>query len=176
MLRISVADIAADGPFSRFPGVDRWFAVLSGAGVALDWGKETGAPSDVVAPASAPLHFEGEHAPGCRLLDGPTRDLNVMARRDFARVRLEAAHWKTGWQPRTPAAGVFARVPLQLRAGGGPARMLPAETLAWCEQPDETAWTIVPAGTERGSQAQTGAGGAPPAWWIAFSPVRLPAC
>ena len=34
-LRISVADIRADGPFSAFPGVDRWFAVLEGDGVLL---------------------------------------------------------------------------------------------------------------------------------------------
>jgi environmental stress-induced protein Ves len=27
--------MTADGPFSRFAGVTRWFAVLSGAGVAL---------------------------------------------------------------------------------------------------------------------------------------------
>ena len=33
-LRISVADIAADGPFSAFPGVRRWFTLLSGEGVA----------------------------------------------------------------------------------------------------------------------------------------------
>ena len=35
-LRISVADIAADGPFSPVPGITRWFAVLTGAGVAAD--------------------------------------------------------------------------------------------------------------------------------------------
>ena len=34
-LRISVADIRADGPFSAFAGVDRWFAVLEGNGVRL---------------------------------------------------------------------------------------------------------------------------------------------
>jgi hypothetical protein len=30
---LSVAEVAADGPFSRFEGVQRWFAVLQGAGV-----------------------------------------------------------------------------------------------------------------------------------------------
>ncbi|MCG3056381.1 HutD family protein, partial [Escherichia coli] len=33
--RISVADIADDGPFSAFPGVDRQIALLEGAGVHL---------------------------------------------------------------------------------------------------------------------------------------------
>src|SRR5258706_8972671 len=30
IVRISVAEILASGPFSEFPGVDRWFAVLHG--------------------------------------------------------------------------------------------------------------------------------------------------
>lgn len=29
-VRVSVADIAHDGPFSSFPGIDRYFAVLEG--------------------------------------------------------------------------------------------------------------------------------------------------
>ena len=36
MARVGVADIAADGPFSFFPGVQRWFTVLKGGGVELD--------------------------------------------------------------------------------------------------------------------------------------------
>ena len=34
--RMSVAEVESSGPFSRFEGVQRWFAVLSGEGVALD--------------------------------------------------------------------------------------------------------------------------------------------
>ena len=34
-VRVSVADVVADGPFSAFPGVSRWFAVIDGEGVAL---------------------------------------------------------------------------------------------------------------------------------------------
>src|SRR4051812_3988364 len=37
LLRISLADIASDGPFSAFEGMDRWFAVVGGAGVRLAW-------------------------------------------------------------------------------------------------------------------------------------------
>lgn len=73
-LRLSVAEIARDGPFSAFPGVVRWFAVLDGAGVVLDLdGVER-----VLRPGDPPLRFDGATAPGCRLLDGPTRDLNLM--------------------------------------------------------------------------------------------------
>lgn len=73
-LRLSVADIAADGPFSAFPGVTRWFAVLAGEGVVLTLpdGEHT------LRPGDAPLCFDGAAAPGCRLLDGPTVDLNLM--------------------------------------------------------------------------------------------------
>jgi environmental stress-induced protein Ves len=35
VVRLSVADIERDGPFSAFAGLIRWFAVLSGAGVLL---------------------------------------------------------------------------------------------------------------------------------------------
>lgn len=34
-IRLSVAEVERDGPFSQFPGVRRWFAVLSGGGVRL---------------------------------------------------------------------------------------------------------------------------------------------
>ena len=36
-VRVSVATIDKDGPFSAFPGIQRWFAVLDGAGVQLLW-------------------------------------------------------------------------------------------------------------------------------------------
>jgi environmental stress-induced protein Ves len=38
-LRISVAAITRDGPFSAFAGVQRWFAVLRGDGVMLRAGR-----------------------------------------------------------------------------------------------------------------------------------------
>jgi uncharacterized protein len=76
-VRVSVAEIAADGPFSPYPGIDRWFAVLGGAGVvlALPQGEIT------LRPGSAAVAFAGEAAPACRLIDGPTHDLNLMLRR-----------------------------------------------------------------------------------------------
>ena len=76
-VRVSVAEVAADGPFSSFPGVTRWFAVLEGRGVEL-----------TVDGRRASLHGERRRrspSPArpttiCRLLDGPTRDLNLMLR------------------------------------------------------------------------------------------------
>jgi uncharacterized protein len=76
-VRVSVAEIEADGPFSPYPGIERWFALLGGAGVvlALPQGEVT------LRPGSAAVAFAGEAAPACRLIDGPTQDLNLMLRR-----------------------------------------------------------------------------------------------
>jgi hypothetical protein len=75
--RISIADIASSGPFSRFPGIDRKFAVLEGK-VALTI--EGRAPV-TVDPHTAALDFHGESAVRADLVGGPSRDLNVMTRR-----------------------------------------------------------------------------------------------
>lgn len=73
LVRISVADIEKDGPFSTFPGIKRTITVLSGAGIWLD------TPLDVeLRPQDPPFTFSGDAAPDCRLVGGPTRDLNAM--------------------------------------------------------------------------------------------------
>jgi environmental stress-induced protein Ves len=74
-IRVSVADIECDGPFSSFPGVDRYFAVLHGSGVRLAGLGEFRVGDNAMC-------FDGALAPACVLIDGPTRDLNVMVRRD----------------------------------------------------------------------------------------------
>ena len=82
-LRISIADIESDGPFSSFDGVERWFAVVEGAGVALcfrDGNKPHVDKEVTITSASAPLCFYGGLPPDCGLIDGPPRDLNLMFR------------------------------------------------------------------------------------------------
>jgi hypothetical protein len=87
-LRVSVAEIEADGPFSPYPGVDRWFTVLEGAGVILSMPQ-----GDVTLHrGAAPIAFAGEAAPRCRLIDGPTRDLNLMRRRGAAPSRWRGVY------------------------------------------------------------------------------------
>lgn len=97
--RMSVAEVAASGPFSRFDGVTRWFAVLQGAGVVLDV-RTPSDPADARAHEhrltvdDAPLCFDGAAATGCQLLDGSTQDFNLMVRDTclparMARVRGE---------------------------------------------------------------------------------------
>ena len=74
-MRISVADIDRDGPFSYFPAAERWFAVLEGVGVRLT----VGGGSQQLGPDSDPFRFSGSSEVHCELIDGPTRDFNLMA-------------------------------------------------------------------------------------------------
>jgi len=81
--RVSMADVASDGPFSAFPGIDRTLILVEGDGIELD-------VEGVVYrldPASPKLSFSGDDMTVGRLLSGPIRDLNVMTRRDRFRHR-----------------------------------------------------------------------------------------
>jgi hypothetical protein len=87
--RVSVADVAQAGPFSRFEGVARTLVLLDGAGMVLD---ETGGAAARMHMLAKPLdvaHFDGEAPISARLIDGPTRDFNLMVRRDVARATFE---------------------------------------------------------------------------------------
>ena len=164
-LRISVADIAADGPFSPFPGVTRWFAVLEGAGVRLAFADRT----LNVARGDAPLRFDGADAPGCALLDGPTRDLNVMVRHDRADSLVTPATFQDEAEPGTsPGFGFFALQPLALHGAGAFPVEMPALSLAWCESPFDAshAWSVAP---QHGDAAQEHA---LPGYWIRLLPHK----
>jgi environmental stress-induced protein Ves len=83
--RMSVAEVAQSGPFSRFEGVQRWFAVIAGAGVRLAVDAEIHA----LTTTSAPFCFDGAKAVDCQLVDGPTQDFNLMVRPDQAPARMK---------------------------------------------------------------------------------------
>ncbi|MES1243324.1 MAG: HutD family protein [Acidobacteriota bacterium] len=153
-LRISLADIEKDGPFSAFPGVTRWFTVVQGQGVVLSFGPRT----ETLGPGSAPLRFDGAAAPGCELIGGSTRDLNLMLRGGEGVMEPAAAG-----RPRDGGGfaqrGLFTAVPGTLRCQGA-STPLPAWTLAWQRdaigalvfEPDEPA-------------------SGPVGWWLGFSPA-----
>jgi uncharacterized protein len=83
--RASVADVATDGPFSEFAGVDRTLVLLRGAGMRLTGGAVA---LDVRAPYE-PVAFAGDVACSCVLLDGPVQDFNLMVRRSEARADVD---------------------------------------------------------------------------------------
>lgn len=77
--RVSLATIAADGPFSQFPGVDRTLVLVEGHGVTLDF--EDG--ERVLVCEDEPLAtFPGETGVDAKLNRGATTDFNVMTRRE----------------------------------------------------------------------------------------------
>lgn len=125
-LRLSVADIERDGPFSPFPGLRRWFAVLSGAGVslALPQGAVTLRPHD------PPLAFDGADAPACALLGGPTRDLNLMAQDHQGVAQMQAALPGSRLEAAPGWRALFAAEAACLTTPHG-VEELPAGTLAW---------------------------------------------
>lgn len=82
--RVSVADIGGAGPFSAFPGFDRWLGLLDGESLSLSIATP-GVPGrrDVrLDRPGLPFAFRGEDDVRCSGVGGPTRDLNVMVARE----------------------------------------------------------------------------------------------
>jgi len=124
-VRMSVAEVATDGPFSRFDGVQRWFAVLDGAGVRL----RVDGNSQLITRTSEPFAFDGGAATDCELVDGPTQDFNLMLRGAGGRIaRVRGMH----------SAECRARQLVALYAGRDGAR-LAGQAIA----PDVLAWRIL---------------------------------
>lgn len=82
--RISVAEVDKNGPFSSFDKVQRWFAVLGGAGVRLTVDGKT----HELRAQSAPVCFDGGRPCACELIDGPTEDFNLMHKNGRGSARL----------------------------------------------------------------------------------------
>lgn len=151
-LRVSVADIGEDGPFSAFPGVSRAFAVLRGAGVQLRWAANRSA---LLTTGSAPLRFDGGEPPVCQLLNGATQDLNLMVQRASGQAGMAQADASTRSLPAGPRwRGMYlAEGEAWLQRGDAPATPLAAGTLAWSDNCPHD-WQL------DGPQA------APQAWWL----------
>lgn len=151
-VRISIADIEADGSFSAFPGVCRWFTVLQGAGVELAIDGEVRR----LQRCDPPLCFDGAATVDCRLVDGPTRDLNFMLR--AADGRLEAAVDGQAWTPAAAQCGLFSAV----------AGVCEADTHRHTVAPYSLLWF------DRASSALTFTAAQRPAgligWWMAATP------
>jgi len=150
-LRISVADVEQAGPFSAFPGVDRWFAVLEGDGVRL---ATAGRASAVVRADDEQLHaFPGDAATDCELLGGATRDLNVMVRRREARATIRRLR-DSDSRSDAELLACFVCDAATLTTGNGAPNPLAPHTLAWLENP------------ARETLALKLAAPAPRGWWI----------
>jgi uncharacterized protein len=152
-LRISVADIDADGPFSSFPEVVRWFAVIEGAGVVLSF-------PDVerqLVPGDTPLRFMGTPAPGCRLLNGATRDLNLMTKR--GQSTMGQVQSGVAWSEPFAMRGLYVAVDGKW-SDGTERSDVTGSTLLWADTKTSAAWCFEPA-----VACSTVA-----AWWLGFTP------
>ena len=185
--RISVAEITQHGPFSAFDGVDRAFAVIQGAGVRLSW---PDAAEQEVLMDSAPLHFAGEDVPACQMIDGPTRDLNLMSRRDAGRAAMRRAAAGFAWVSAAPLRALFTAEALSLQIDGQAPLAVAAGTLAISPQAAHQRWQVLVQGQAQAqvqTQVQTQAQAQPQpqpqaqapapslaaplqAWWLDFLP------
>jgi len=121
--RLSVADIQAGGPFSRFEGMDRISVLLAGRDLHLRCGEQT-----FLFHSIGDLHaYAGEVATEARLDAGPCQFLNVMAARATCRATVES---QARAQPACQAACVLV-MPLQgsIALGGQQVAMAPGEYL-----------------------------------------------
>ncbi len=159
--RVSIAEVDADAAFSTFPGVDRSLLVLAGEGMALTFGDGASA---LLRPLAEGLAFPGEATVHARLLDGPTRDFNVMTRRDLY------THTLTLHRPgepltltRSPERSWLVHVldgaGLDMRAGDS--FLLPAGPAATLTVADEAALVVVGLHSRemRGPQQRRGSSG-----------------
>jgi environmental stress-induced protein Ves len=97
--RVSIAEVDSAAPFSSFPGIDRHIALLDGAGFSMTL--DDGRVHALTIPY-APFAFAGESKVSVTLVDGPTRDFNLMVRRALARGEVKV--WQqSGTYPLDPA-------------------------------------------------------------------------
>jgi uncharacterized protein len=136
-LRISLADVRSDGPFSIFPGIERWFSVIDGAGVRLS----LAGGDHLLQPGHEPLCFSGELPVTCALVDGPTTDLNLMhAGGSASMVRVQSG---AGWRSSRPLRGLFTRAGGLWSTPDMAAMRVPAHCLLWVDESTDVAWTFM---------------------------------
>ncbi len=76
-IRLSLAEISREGPFSAFPGIDRTITLVGGDPFVLEFDDGTRRRMSLLDPFS----FDGVLMPVSRLDGAPSRDFNVMTRR-----------------------------------------------------------------------------------------------
>ena len=85
--RLSIAEMETDAPFSMLPGVERTLVLLEGNGMRLHFHD---ADTRDLSPSSSVLHFAGDRPVVAQLIDGSSRDFNLMWKRD----RVDAQLWR----------------------------------------------------------------------------------
>ena len=137
--RLSLATIAAAGPFSAFDGYQRTLLLVRGAGVELDFGQHGRARLEA---AGQLVSFDGAWPTSCTLLDGPSTDLNLIVSRDRVEsssrsLQLEVPQQvETGGWDDTVVCCIVGSVRLTSKTGA--VEVLNAVDVARCSPGDRT--------------------------------------
>lgn len=142
--RVSIATIAQNGPFSRFPGIDRSICLLEGEGVLLHWPAEASheAGTHALTTAAQPFAFDGERAISATLC-GTTasRDFNVMVRRARMGARVLVHHHSAAIQG--DQQGLLLVVSGSWQIGGASEKhCIVGQGVWWVNEPSE--WHVQP--------------------------------
>jgi hypothetical protein len=145
--RLSLAGIAASGPFSAFDGYDRTLALVDGDGVELDFGPHGQATLRVPGQI---VEFDGAWPTRCTLLGGPSTDLNLMVARERAAAQTRILRIVTaeligtsGWEETLVCCISGAA---QIENGAGEIVTLSAVDVARCD-PQDGVMTCGPQGS-----------------------------
>jgi environmental stress-induced protein Ves len=145
--RVSMAPVAADGPFSVFPGIDRTLAVLDGRGIRL---AVRGLTAIELTRESVPFSFAADADARATLLDGPITDLNVMTRRGRFRHVARRFCPGTAMDLEVGAAAVLLfchEGHAAIEADGAVHRLDPGATLLGDRE--AAVWHVIPEGRPR---------------------------
>jgi uncharacterized protein len=138
--RVSLADVAQPGPFSRFDGIDRVLVLLSGAGMMLDEQDGAALRTHTLQRPLDIARFAGETSVDARLVDGPTRDFNLMMRRGVASGDVDV------WRGAGTHA-VSSRVVLLFCAEGELTVSVSGDAPVWLTQDDTLRLDVEPSQT-----------------------------
>jgi environmental stress-induced protein Ves len=136
--RVSIASIAAAGPFSVFKGMDRHIMLLGGDGVRLQSGD--GQLDHRLDTPHVPFAFSGDAAIDCSLLGCASSDFNVMTRRGQWHAELQVLDSAASMAP--APHGVLLVLRGSWRLGDGLPVYGPGEGLCWTDA--DHAWLVEP--------------------------------
>jgi environmental stress-induced protein Ves len=89
--RFSSSRILNSGPFSQFQGYDRFFVLISGGPLKLQFENGNG---ESLLRLNEVLKFSGDEKVNAELVDTPVSDLNLIFRRDQLKVQFEVIQIK----------------------------------------------------------------------------------
>jgi environmental stress-induced protein Ves len=135
--RLSLATIAASGPFSAFDGYDRALALVRGAGVELDFGPH--GQVSLRSPGQL-AQFDGAWPTRGALIDGPSTDLNLIVARERAEFEVRVLPLTapelvrtSGWEEILACCLAGA---VQIENGAGALETLASVDVARCDPRD----------------------------------------